>query len=380
MKRLITVFTFIFVSNTPVFADEKKKTSDSILKKEISNSKSEDNSKNDHKKEEDKKVDGFFWEDKEPLKMNINIDDVSNMFMKNPNNRNNNQTNNAFRNSNYIYGSIGGIIFSDFSKLNTYLDERGYNTFNNQYFILGTGRRTVFGRFLQGSELTFLVGNIKLAPKNGINLAISSNINANFNLGYVLYAKNNLQIYPSVGLGIQRLSIDISKEEADAKTNFEDILKNPGSNSSSVSKNTAMIDLGLGAEYVFKLAQNTDNEIINNIQNRIPVSFLLGIKSGYVIDMFSLDGNGNILSGLFSGSLTGNNILGGKSGGVKGSNNTSVQQTVAKINDIPEINSNGFYIKVYGGFSDNILFNALIVAREEIIKLFQKDDKKINKK
>ncbi len=362
MKKLITVFTFIFVSNTPVFADEKKKTNDSILKKEISNS--EDNSKNDHKKEEDKKVDGFFWEDKEPLKMNINIDDVSNMFMKNANNRNNNQTNNAFRNSNYIYGSVGGIVFSDFSKLNTYLDERGYNTFNNQHFILGTGRRTVFGRFLQGSELTFLVGNTKLAPKNGINLAISSNINANFNLGYVLYAKNNLQIYPSIGLGIQRLSIDISKEDADAKTNFEDILKNPGSNSSSVSKNTAMIDLGLGAEYVFKLAQNTDNEIINNIQNRIPVSFLLGIKSGYVIDMFSLDGNGNILSGLLSG-----NLIGGKNGGGKGSNNNPTQQTIEKINDIPEINSNGFYIKVYGGFSDNILFNALIVAREEIIKL-----------
>ncbi len=87
MKRLIAIFSFALVSNTPVFANEneilsEKKTNDPILKKETSNSKSEDNSKNDNKKEEDKKVDGFFWEDKEPLKMNINIDDVSNIALK----------------------------------------------------------------------------------------------------------------------------------------------------------------------------------------------------------------------------------------------------------------------------------------------------------
>lgn len=331
--------------------------------------------------EKDKKnIEGFFWEDKEPLiKKDINIEDVANILIKKPKGKSNNTEN--LKESNYVYGDAGGLIFSDFSKLNSFLSERNYNTVESQYLVLGSGRRTTFGRILQGSEVTFLVGNKNTVAQNGVIVNLNSNINANFNLGYIFYAKNGLHIFPSIGLGYQRLSIDISKEDKTKKTTFEEVLKDPSNFSTSVSKNTVMADLGLRAEYLFKFPENKENQILNNIQSRIPISFILGIKTGYVIDLFSMDGNGNFVSGLLRNPLLGLG-KGGGGGPKKGSEDSEPPQD--KFPDLPEINSNGFYIKVYAGFSDNILVNTVDYLKEEGIKFFKeafknkKEENKVN--
>jgi hypothetical protein len=131
--------------------------------------------------------------------------------------------------------------------LNTMLKDYGYRRFPETFSAFGGGGYGMVGRFIIGGEGFGLVNSDESGAVGGELFKTSLNGGYGlFKLGYSVYRRGGLDLYPMIGIGGGGLALKISREET---VRFADILINP---KRSVVVNTScfLIDIGAGADYL----------------------------------------------------------------------------------------------------------------------------------
>jgi hypothetical protein len=143
------------------------------------------------------------------------------------------------------YFLLGGRGFG-LSELNASLKNSGYSGYSNPLVSFGGGGHALLNRLLIGGEGHSLIEKTAAGP--GYETKLSGGY-ALFDIGYVVYSKGGLNIYPFLGLGGGGIGLEIT---GDQSAEFEDILKNPG-RMSKVSTYGFVISLNLGADSLIKI-------------------------------------------------------------------------------------------------------------------------------
>ena len=129
-------------------------------------------------------------------------------------------------------GGFGYIILEgnsmDIQELNTTLSRHGYSQFSNNIFGIGAGGHEIKNRFIFYDGYAVLYFPIyKHSTVGNMNYKTTlSGFYGLYNIGYVIYEKNNLKIFPLLGLGSGVMKMKIIE-----KRSFDDILDNPKGNS-----------------------------------------------------------------------------------------------------------------------------------------------------
>ncbi|MFN8671175.1 MAG: hypothetical protein U0457_03715 [Candidatus Sericytochromatia bacterium] len=192
------------------------------------------------------------------------------------------------------YITIGNHQSQNITELNKVLNKNGYPSFTGNAYYWGTGSRNISGNIVTGSETNTVLETNVLRDNKIHSSYISGKFSSILNVGYTVYNSENFNIYPLVGLGLGAEYLDFYKKPS--STNFEDILKNP-ENGSSLINTTFVSDIGLAMDYVVRFGKKDK-----------PVGITLG---------FSLK--------------------------------------EYKLVNTPDLNSSGFYIKMFAGYEEGII-------------------------
>lgn len=207
------------------------------------------------------------------------------------------------------YITIGNKQLQNINNVNDVLKKNQYGSFTGNYFYWGTGNRNIneINKIMIGSETNITLENSVSGILNGYTAYTSGAFSSILNVGYSMYSSANFNIYPSVGLGLGRTSLDFYKKPA--STDFETIINNP-ENGSSIVNTSFVADLGVASDYVFRFGKKES-----------PIGIGVGLKAGYILDLYSL----------------------------------SFNLKDYKINNVPNINNNGFYLKAFIGYEEGII-------------------------
>ncbi len=149
-------------------------------------------------------------------------------------------------------GGFGYIILEgnsmDIQELNTTLSRRGYSQFSDTIFGIGAGGHEIKNRFIfyDGYAVLFF-------PRYKNSTVLNKKYNTSlygfyglWNVGYIIYEKNNLKIFPLLGFGGGAMKMKIIE-----KRSFDDILNNP-KGSSTLTHGISILNLAVGAEKLFR--------------------------------------------------------------------------------------------------------------------------------
>lgn len=154
------------------------------------------------------------------------------------------------------YFMFGGSIL-DIDGLNSRLESKGYSKFSDNLFSLGGGGHGMINRVIIGGEGHGLFGGEKESTISGETYKTSLTVGYGFfNMGYILYSMDDLNIYPILGIGGGGMSVKIAEREAPS---FDEVLDNPR-RISTLSSGGFLIKLALGADYLLKLAEDESGE------------------------------------------------------------------------------------------------------------------------
>jgi len=154
------------------------------------------------------------------------------------------------------YFMFGGSIL-DIKDLNSRLESKGYSKFSDNLFSLGGGGHGIINRVIIGGEGHGLFGGEKESAISGETYKTSLAVGYGFfDIGYILYSKGDLNIYPFLGLGGGGISVKIAEREAPS---FDEVLDNP-KRSANLSSGGFLLNLALGVDYLLKLAEDENGE------------------------------------------------------------------------------------------------------------------------
>lgn len=164
-----------------------------------------------------------------------------------------------------LFGGVGyftpGASILTISKLNSELSSKNYPKFNNTFSSVGGGGHAIISNFIIGGEGQGLIGKEQTTDKRTLNIAGGYGV---FNLGYILFEKNGLMIYPIVGLGGSGLSISITERMIPKFSEVIDSLKGH----IELSTGAFMLNFALGADYLISLdrQENTHSGVLVGIR------------------------------------------------------------------------------------------------------------------
>ncbi|GIW22188.1 MAG: hypothetical protein KatS3mg068_1195 [Candidatus Sericytochromatia bacterium] len=207
--------------------------------------------------------------------------------------------------SNFVSIGINTIDIKNFDKI---LIKNNYLPFSENTFFIGTGNRGVVDKLILGGE-----GNFSIEKKNINNFNnhinyLTSSTNIIGNIGYIFYEKNNLAIYPLLGIGLSRLSFDFIKNESIGK--IDNILKNPD-RGSRIENYGLILDIGLEGGYLIPIGKSENKK----------GGIAIGSRFGYILTLYQ----------------------------------TGLRFRDFNIEEVPDISFNGFYIKFLAGFTGSII-------------------------
>lgn len=208
---------------------------------------------------------------------------------------------------NITYITIGDKQIQNINNINDILKKNKYGSFSSSYLYWGTGSRDINDKIVIGSETNITLENSVAGLSNGYTAYTSGAFSAILSAGYSLYSSDSFNIYPSIGLGLGKTSLDFYKKPA--STDFEALINNPENGSSLVST-SFVADLGISSDYVLRFGKKES-----------PIGIAVGLKAGYVLSLYDL----------------------------------SFDLKSNKINNVPNINNNGFYVKAFIGYEDGII-------------------------
>lgn len=169
-----------------------------------------------------------------------------------------------------------GMSTLDINKLNSRLAEHGYPKFSDNFISIGGGGRGIINKIIIGGEGQALVVGEETATVG--TASYKTQLTAGyglFNIGYLAFSKNGLNVYPMLGLGGGGISFKIAE---DSKPTFNEILDNPN-RSVVLNYGGFIMSVSLGVDYLLKMQQSEKGA----------GGFILGIQVGYMLAPFTHD-------------------------------------------------------------------------------------------
>ena len=173
-----------------------------------------------------------------------------------------------------VYGGMGyfysGVSFADLDALNTMLMENGMPELGNTSVSFGGGGQGIIGNFILGGEGHGIVGESGLNQTYRVSYGGGYGL---FNIGYVVYAKPAVLIYPMLGIGGGGQSVTITNRST-LPVSFSDLLEDP-KHQSVLTKGSFLIDLSV----------NSNIFIFGNTGGNSSGGFLVGLRAGYLLEL-----------------------------------------------------------------------------------------------
>jgi hypothetical protein len=181
-----------------------------------------------------------------------------------------------------IKGGMGYFMFGgstiDIEALNSRLEDKGYSKISPSFISLGGGGHGIIGRWIMGGEGCGLIG--REVTSKGYKTSIEAGYGF-FSLGYIVYSKEALRVYPLLGLGGGRMSLNIV--EKGTSPSFDEVLDNP-KRGIELSTGGFLLNLALGTDYLLGLTRDEEGE----------GGLIFGLRGGYIFaplkDEWEMDG------------------------------------------------------------------------------------------
>jgi hypothetical protein len=162
-----------------------------------------------------------------------------------------------------------GYSINDFSEMNDLFTANGYPSLDDGSFSLGGGGHFIINNVIIGGEGHGLPGND--ASDSHYRISQSSGYGF-FNLGYIVFSRSNLLLYPLLGMGGGGTTVTITGLDQ-KPADFQDILDDPG-RESYITSGGFMLNFSLG----------TDLFLFGDRSEDGTGGFFAGIRLGYLLD------------------------------------------------------------------------------------------------
>jgi len=184
------------------------------------------------------------------------------------------------------YFMFGGSTI-DIDALNSRLENKGYSGLSDDFVSFGGGGHVIMDRVILGVEGHWLGGEEEESTIASGHFKTSlSGAYGFFNLGYLIYSKNDLNVYPLLGLGGGGMWLKIGPYS------FDDILENPR-RGAELSTGGFLFNLALGTDYLMKLWKDEKGE--GGLVFGLRLGYTLApIENGWEMDGISLSGDPQI--------------------------------------------------------------------------------------
>ncbi len=164
--------------------------------------------------------------------------------------------------------SMYGWSTLDIEALNSRLERKGYSSMSDNFFSVGGGGHGIIdnkvilggeGHGLLGEEVTS--GNYKNSVTVGYGF---------FNVGYIVYSKKQLRLYPLVGLGGGGMNLKI--REKPSSLSFDDVLDDP-ERRVELSTYGFLLNFAVGMDYLLILGEDEKGK----------GGLVFGLRAGYTL-------------------------------------------------------------------------------------------------
>lgn len=171
------------------------------------------------------------------------------------------------------YSMFGSSVL-DLSAINSRLKNHGYSTMADNFFSVGGGGHAIINnRLIIGGE-----GHSLLGEENVSNMYKSSLIGGYglFDVGYVVFNKSQLRVYPMLGIGGGGMTLKIRQKPT--SLSFNDVLNNP-ERGVELSTSGFLLSFAIGADYLLLIGGDEHGK----------GGFVFGIRAGYTLSPFQHD-------------------------------------------------------------------------------------------
>lgn len=171
---------------------------------------------------------------------------------------------------------IAGTNVLDLDALNSRLVSNGYKEFSNNFIAIGGGGHGIINKIIIGGQGGTIFGGDETVEL-GTETFKTSLIGGYgfFDVGYIIYSKKGLNIYPFLGLGGGGLTLKIVE---DSSPNFDELLTDP-KRSVELNMGGFLLNLALGMDYFIKLGGDETGA----------GGLVVGVQAGYMIAPFAGD-------------------------------------------------------------------------------------------
>lgn len=163
-----------------------------------------------------------------------------------------------------------GTMFTDYSDLNSSLDQFGYPELSENTFLIGASGYKIIKKFVHGAEVHAIMGG----KAEGNNYEVSLNgISGKLNFGYILFEPGNLDVFPQIGFGISSMMLNLDRDIG--QESFDDIMVNPD-DGANIYRTGFIADIGINLQYSIDFMKK--KERMGDV--------VLGLSAGYMFDPF----------------------------------------------------------------------------------------------
>jgi hypothetical protein len=188
-----------------------------------------------------------------------------------------------------VFYFIVGSASPDMDALNKRLETAGYSKLSRNFTTYGLGGHAIVDKWVIGGEL---VGFPETSASNATYATKLSGGYLLVNLGYEVYKKPSLRVYPQVGLGSGSLTLTVNDNST---ATFDQTLASPP-RGTSMHVNSMILNLALAADGIISPPASGKGGF-----------FVFGFRAGYLITLFQDDWRNSqgAIAGGPSGGFTG---------------------------------------------------------------------------
>ena len=179
-----------------------------------------------------------------------------------------------------------GYLRLDLDDLSSALDGAALPSMSEDFLTLGGSGFAARGKFLIGGEGHAVLGTGETTGDGGRRLNVSGGYGM-FRVGYLVYTRDALDVYPLFGIGGGGMSLKIAERFAPT---FDQVIADPET-SSTLSTALFVLDVGVGASYRITMGQR------ENGVGGILVGFQTGYSFAPAQSAWSLDGTNDVAGG-----------------------------------------------------------------------------------
>jgi len=174
------------------------------------------------------------------------------------------------------HGCRGFFMFGerivDLGNLSSTLERKGYGKVSDKFISLGGGGYGIIGKLIVGGEGHGMIersvynGDFKTSIWGGYGL---------FDIGYQIYSKNYMNIYPMIGIGGGAINLRIVER---TKPSFDEIIENP-KRGSELSTDGFLLNFSFTIDNLMKIKEG----------RKCGGGLAYGIRIGYLLAPFKND-------------------------------------------------------------------------------------------